>query len=502
MRTMLMWLSGEDGVAARQRLQSCVAVAAITLLARLPFLIQPGLSIDSYFGVRALPDMANLLRQGRFGQYAVLTGAQALGIDPQVVGTLLQGVGLACFAATVPLLFTAFSTRPVPRIGVILASLVVTLHPFSAEILTFPEASFTAQLATAMAIAATFMVARQPRRMWLGVLLLVIALSMYQMLLNYVGLMLLFGAIQALLGEDPPGTARRHRLRPLWAPAVMVIGGVVLYLLLNRLVLASLGLEPTGRSQLLALADARTRVVELGRLSIWLWKTPFIVHDAPAAGVLLWATALAGWAGFVAWVLIRRPGQAVACLALAALIPLGGIGVVAVSASWWPVPRVLGGIVVVWAMGIYWLFALGRRSWIGWVAAPSVALMLLGAAAVGHRIHLDQITLNGFDGHLAAEIFRSLNRLPGYTDRTHVAIVNRNMQWAHTLPLSTAYMDMNMTAFAMTGAQQGVLQMTVGREVIVVEPMADHAAACDAIPFWPSAGFTTLIPSGDAVVCL
>jgi hypothetical protein len=367
--------------------------------------------------------------------------------------------------------------------------------------LTFPEASFAAHLSTALGILSVYLVARHPGRYWLGVSLLVVALSLYQMLLNYVGLMLLFGAVQLLLRADASGTSIADRLRPMRSPVLMVLTGVAVYLLIGKGVVAAAGITVQSRSQLLALDAISLRVDEMRQLSVWLWKSPVIVSGAPASGILLWACSLLGWAAFIGWLLVRHSRASVIGLLITALIPFAAIGIVGVTAAWWPVPRVLGGIVVAWAMGVYWLLVLSPARW-RWVPAIPVALMLLGTAAVGHRIYNDQIKLNRIDRHVAGEIFRSLSMLPGYKDGTQVAIVNRNMRWAYPIPLATSYMDMNMTAFAFNGTQKGVLQMTVGRPVNIINPTPEHALVCDIIPVWPSAGFTAMNPAGDAVVCL
>ncbi|MEG2803302.1 glucosyltransferase domain-containing protein [Stenotrophomonas sp.] len=483
--------------------QVCIAVTVITVLARLPFVVQHGLSIDSYFYVRGFPTMSQLFGQGRFGQYMVFVAGESLGFNALTFGTLLQGVGLICFAASVPLVFTAFDRDvQVSRSGLVLTSLLITLHPYSAEILSFSEASFTAQLATAMGIGATFLVARQPRRWWVGAILLVLALSMYQLLLNYIALMLLFGAIQLLVKRREGPVLDWQRYRGLAAPLLMTLVGLVAYMVAYKLVIAGFGLSETSRSQLLPLSMIGSRFDELVKLSDFLWKRPYIVQDAPVASALMWSAAALGWLCFVVWVAIRRPRQALLCLLLAALIPVAGIGVIAVGSAWWPVPRVLGGIVVIWGMGAYWLFYLLRQRWQQWAIAIPVGLAVLGASAIGHRIHSDQMLLNGYDKVLAAEIYHSLNQHPEFNDHARIAIVNRNMRWAHPAPLPTAYMDLNMTAFALTGAQQGILRMTTGHELSTVEPTPEHIAVCDTIPTWPAAGFTAVLPSGDAVVCL
>uniref|UniRef100_UPI003CF0CC76 hypothetical protein n=1 Tax=Stenotrophomonas sp. SrG TaxID=3414430 RepID=UPI003CF0CC76 len=109
--------------------------------------------------------------------------------------------------------------------------------------------------------------------------------------------------------------------------------------MLYKIVIASCGLHKDSRSQLLALDMIASRFADLTQLSDFLWTRPYIVEDAPVASALMWAAAVLGWAAFVVWVVVKRPRQALVCLPLSALIPLAGIGVIAVGQAWWPVPR-------------------------------------------------------------------------------------------------------------------------------------------------------------------
>lgn len=487
----------------RQRLQAaCILVAVLTLLVRLPFIIDPGMSTDSYAYLDGWPTLEQLAGQGRFGQFLVFRLFGALAIDPLTFATLLQGLGIALLGLSTPLLFAAFSTdEQIRLLPLCLAGLVVTLHPYAAEILTFSEASFTALLATAMGVVAIYIVARRQARWWISVALLVAALSMYQLLLNYACLMILFGALKIHLRTQAEARWTLAPYRPLFIAAGVLLMSLVIYLVLHKTFVAALGIKEVGRAAFLPLGQIAARLEDMRTLTGFLWKRPLLVDYGVAARALLWTTVLCGWA-VLAGYLLRRPRVTVLLpLAVMLLVPWAGIGVVAAGALWWPAPRILGGIVLVWAMGIYWLAWVACGRWGKRLVAATSAVLLLSFVAVGHRVHSDQQQLNGFDRLLAQRVYTGLIQLEGYTEQTPVAVVNSRLKWAHPLPLATAYMDLNLTAFADKRAIKGLLELSNGRRLQFALPGEADTRYCEAAATWPQPGFATM-QADHALVCL
>lgn len=483
-------------------LMACAITAMVTVLARLPFIVAPGMSTDSYAYLDGWPTWEQFAGQGRFGLYLVFSLFEALAIDPRTFGTLLQGLGIALFGFSAPLMFAAFSAQNQIRLlPLCLGGLVVTLHPYAAEMLTFAEASFTASVAAALGVVAIFVVARRPDRWWLSSLLLVAALSIYQLLVNYACLMILFGAIKIYLRteKDARWTLAPYR-RVILAIAVLGLS-LVIYLALQKSILATLGIQQVGRAAFLPLDGVGARLGDLKTLTGFLWSRPLLVDYGVAARALLWLLALGGWVGVALSAVRRDAAHALLPLAVMALVPLAGIGVVAVGAVWWPVPRILGGVVVVWAMGIYWLAWLATGRTIRMLVGVAGGVLLLSMAAVGHRVHSDQKQLNVYDRALAQRVYTGLTQLDGYTDDTPTVIVNTRLMWAHPLRLATAYMDLNLTAFADKVALKGLLELSNGRRLQVVPPSEDDVRRCKDAPAWPEPGFATL-REGKARVCL
>ena len=481
----------------------CFIVAVLTVFARMPYVLSPGMSTDSYAYLQGWPTLEQLAGQGRFGQYLVLQVLGWFAVDPLAFATVLQGVGVAVFAFCSPLLFSSFASAQQIRVAPLcIAALFVTLHPYSAEILTFSEASFTALLASAIGISAAFLTSRYPRWSWLAGLSLVAALSMYQLLVNYIGLMVLFGFFQTYLRVGSVGRSAWKEYAPLLRVAMVTAGAIFAYLLLHKTLVAVLAAAEVGRASLLSLDKITARFNEFQSLGSFLWERPLLVTYGPVSKMLLWGMAGGGWALLVMRLLHRPKLEVSVPLIAVLLVPLASIGIVAVGSVWWPAPRVLGGVVVAWAMGVYWLawFLNGKLGRL--MVAATGCVLLLGFTAVGHRVHSDQLQLNAMDRLLAQRVYTELITLEGFNDQSPVVVVNRRLSWAHPLTLPTAWMDLNLTAFADKRAIGGLLQMSNGRTLNVVPATSADNEECANQPSWPDRDFATLRTTGEVLVCL
>lgn len=481
----------------------CTVVMVLCVLARLPFLVAPGLSIDSYTNLDGWPSLERFASQGRFGQYLLFHGLEAIGVDPETFATLFQAFGVLAFAFCAPLFFTAFSKRLLDnRLGIILASLLLVLHPFQAEILTFSEASFTALLAVAMGIASIYIVARFPRRWWVGVALLVFALSLYQLVLNYVCLMVMLGALQVHVEGHGPLRDRWQAYRPVLAAAVTVIAGLVTYLVINKALLVALDVPLVGRGQTLAFDQLGQRWLDIKSFCGWLLPHPLFLAPGKAIALIFWAFVLVGWCLGLAQVVRRWKQESPVAVLIILAMPVAGLGVVLAGATWWPAPRVLGGVVVLFAIGCYWLFASDRQTWVKVLAGTVAGIILLASIAIGHRIHSDQRLLNTHDGFLAEQIYSAVRSRAEFTEQTPVAIVNNTLKWSHPASLRTTWMDMNISAFSVPSAARARIALSTGRLLNIRQATDEEAATCTRAATWPDAGFVHSAADGGVLVCL
>lgn len=340
-----------QGYGVQRLLLICFIVAVLTVFARMPYVFSPGMSTDSYAYLQGWPALEQLAGQWRFGQSLVL---QVLGwfvVDPLDFANVLQGVGVAAFGFCSPLLFSSFaSAQQICVFPLCIAALFVTLDPWSADILTVSEESFTALLVSAIGVFAEFLTSSYPRWSWLAGLSLVAALSMCQLLINYIGLMVLFGFFQTYLRVGSVGRSVWKGYASHLRIAMVTAVAIFAYLLLHKTLVAVLSAADVGRASLLSLDMITARFNEFQPLGGFLWELPLLVTYGLGSKMLLWGMVGGGWA-FLVMRLLRRPKLQVSVLLIAVLlVPLASIGVVAVGSVWWPAPLVLGGVVVAWAM--------------------------------------------------------------------------------------------------------------------------------------------------------
>jgi len=482
----------------------CIFVMVFCLLARLPFLLAPGLSIDSYTNLDGWPSMERFISQGRFGQYLVLQGLESIGVNPAAFATLLQGVGLAAFAFSAPLFFSAFgrADAQLRKFVIAVPSLLLVLHPFQAEILTFSEASFTALLAVALGIFSVFLAARIPRLWWLACAILIMAISMYQVVLNYVCLMFAFGALVECVNSDGKLRGNVARYRPLMVSFGMIFLALVLYLLINKALIAAFDVPVDGRGQTLPFDQFKTRWIDVYGLSKWLIDNPLFLEVSKFVRLAFWAIVIGGWGVLVLRLLKNWSAATPLALLIIFALPVLGLGVVLVGVSWWPVPRVLGGIVAIFAMGLYWLCASVQARWSKAGVTVLAGTFLLAAVAIGHRIHSDQVQLNTFDGFLAGKIYDELRGVDGFNEQMPVAVVNNRLKWSHPVNLPSTWMDMNISAYSVPAAVRARISLSTGRLLNIRQATESEVGICSKGPIWPENGFVSVQSGGSALVCL
>lgn len=487
----------------RRLLMVSAVIFVVTFAARHPYVLSPAWSFDSYNNWLEWPSAALFLQQGRPGQFALLEVLKALGVERNAAAGLLQGLGLLALAATTPLLFASFADRAqkLSFAGLAAAGSIFMLHPFQAEILTFAEASFFASLASALCIAGVAYVARRPTHWSIGALVIAASLSVYQLAINYACMMLIFGVVLSILDRERHEPLAASFRRPLYGCAALV-SGTLIYFVSAKLISAALGIAPEGRAQLISIELLPQRATEALALIQEIAARPlFLDLPAPAYGLLIGAGV--GW--IAAIVAGFRRGIVTGILASAAVPALivASVGIVLVGASWWPVPRVLGGVVLFFAMGIYLLVATAPAGPWRWSTLLLVLPVLLASSVVGYRIHADQVQVNQHDRFLAQVIYQRLIETPGYKETTPLVIVNQRMRWSHPVSVHTVKGkgDMNMSAFQVSWATRGLFALSTGRALAFATPTDEDLARCENSPPWPDRG-AILVSEARAVVCL
>lgn len=481
--------------------KASLAVIALTVVLRLPFLIDPGWSVDSYSNWTRWPDATLFMQQGRPGQYLMVQLFEAFGIDRNASAGLLQGLGVVLLAAAAPLLFLG-SGRISERKSILaltLGGVLFTTHPFQAEILTFPEASFFASFASALGIAGIAIAAHRRALWWVGALLFAAALSVYQLVINYAAMMIVFGAVLALHDKhvsEPLSRALRGPLHGVLAFAT----GLVLYLASTSVASKLSGVARDGRAQLIGVDQIAERASQFHVALVDILRHPLII-DLPPAELLLALCVVAGWLMLVASC-FRRSGVAgfVALASLPALV-LASFGIVLAGANWWPVARVLGGTTLFMSMGLFALVIGMQQGLPRRLTASLGGIVIVSASLVGFRIHADQEQVNQHDRFLAKAIYQRLIEKPGFEESMPIALVNLRMRWTHPIGVKTVKGDMNISAFSTSWSPPGLFALATGRKLNFAAPAEDDSIRCEAAKPWPSTE-AIILERGRAIVCL
>jgi hypothetical protein len=393
---------------------------------------------------------------------------------------------------------------------------MIAIHPFGTEIFTFRVA-----LGTCMCALALLAVVLLPRRWSLSKFLVAaavyaVALSIYQVVLHYAGMIVLLGiaiGLSRLLVAHGRTTPRRLgrllswrrmlRSRNFVLLACFVVGTAG-YLLINVLLVRALQLPTISRTRLIASAQVGERLDAVLRVLNARFVEPnaFLAQSAQAWLGLLLAFALVG---LVAQVL-RRPrwralSLGLAVVVLVALALVWTLGVLLILEEFWPVARVMSHVGVLWA-GILVIayHCLGRP----WLRRPLGALALLVLVAFvggGNRVLLEQIRLNARDTAKANRIIERLEALPGFTGRE--ALVVRGNDWRYPQGYRTQDHDMNISAFGAAWAKAEILKEVSGYAfgpVLEAQLPALDAYCAKVLP-WPGPE-SVAVQDGAVVVCM
>jgi len=475
-----------------------VRVAVITLIASLIarwHAFAPAYSIDDY-GLMTGGDsglLSGAIAQGRslvFFLRAALTSLGALPPHSFVLGSVIMHatlVGIALFCCRLWGIEHRFSIAAA-------ASLLFILHPYQAEIFTFKTAVFFVALALALAFAALAAAASRGWRFGAGVLAFTAALMLYQAVLNYAAVALLFGALIYFARGEAAWFFRNVAARQITLIAV----AVVLYFAATAAIAAAAAVGMNERTELLGIAGIGTRLGLAGEQLWRMFTQPEPIMPRVPKLLLVFATAVAA-AGAIA--ASRHRGRTAGAIGLAVLVgvPLC-LGVVLVLKQWWPVPRVFAHTGLMWAG----MFALCAAS-----AAPVFRRIALGIAAVvvfsfigtNNHVFSDQLRMQMRDVSKTNRILGRVEMLPDF--RSLQGIVVHGGYWTYALPLATQQGDMNVSLLYPAWTKRALVNEVSGYNFQPApDAVAGKAAAwCTAERKWPAPEAVTAIEK-FAVVCL
>lgn len=479
----------------------CMIALGLSLIARFQALL-PGYSIDDYqFINQGLPEWFELrtARNGRSLAYVLFAALARLGIAPPrssviftvLLSLVLVGIGIA-------------ACRLWGLSGLFAESLIVTcftvLHPYQAEMFTFRTAVMISSISLALSFLALLAYPRSRLHWLLWMLMLAAGISLYQAVLNYIAMVLLFGmAFEYLRSRTLPAEWRRRAAGQVG----MVVAAVAVYGVSTMMVSRLSRVELGARTNLIGVHELGGRISAFGvaAFKVLAGEEPILPL---ACKILLLLTFAIGAAAFIFTAIRRqrdRPWLRMLVLPVAAILGLPlCFGIILATREWWIPPRMLSQTSIYWGglMAMVYLFT-GRR--VRRVLTGGFVLILAAFIGLNEQIFADQLRLNLRDMAEANRIVTRLELLPNF--REIETVVLSGGFWGYASPIRTMEGDMNTSALYVEWAKVFLLNEASGyafhnahRDVkLRIAPF------CEASPKWPAVGSVST-QGPIAIVCL
>jgi hypothetical protein len=387
--------------------------------------------------------------------------------------------------------------------GYFIFGTIFCLHPFTTDIFSFPDVTLAIYLCYFVGAFAVFCFYESTswRLCLFAGLALILALSIYQLVVSIAFAMLSFGFVFALLRYSgrPPNSELFRWLRV----AALLCASVIGYFIANKIVLLLTGAVPEARAKIIGLADIPTRLVMLPSALRTAFAPSQNLIPAFVAGLQLLLLIVGVTVSTVQ--IYRRQGLFWAALGsvcfivcvLVALAPaLAGTGV-------WIIPRTVASVSVVIA-GTVTLAWLCLKQQAPGIFGSALALLLLGYVATDNRILFDQRRVNLWDAQQANRLVGRLEMLPNFPDMKELVIVDSKVGYDAVLP--TASRDLTLSGFSVPYTaffnKNAVVEQATGYRLSLPTTESRRIATeyCKHAELWPSRRSIAIIGT-VAVAC-
>lgn len=476
-------------------IKAWITLIAIVFIVRAPFLFYFGFSVDAYSNAPRLPWYEFLAGQGRPGSYLLFELINSLGLYgpiPQYVAVLLS-LPLLCMAAVL-LWSTIISPRGRHVLVIAVGAILFLAHPYNAEILTFRDAIPIYAVSTLLGVGGYYLGVVRGRFLT-AVLLMAIALSIYQTFINFLAIAWMLAFLLSRIGLVQLKEAMRDDLgrvvsRGWW----LVLLSLVTYLVAVKLLNLVMHTHQDGRATFIGISEISERCRQALPV-VKQFLTGDLIAKAKSASVI---TVLLWFAGFGICLFDGRSRMRLVWVPLALLLScLASIGVILVAHNFGPVPRVLVGFALLPAFGAMCvLLYLQQQRWRRFMYGV-LGLLLLSYTAISATIAADQVRVNRRDRLMAAALQARMPLAPGQ----HVAIVRGPAAW---YGISTQREEMNMSAYWAAWSKATALSEFYGYPVqgASADEFVRAKAYCRTAPLWPAMGSAQVLDGELAVVCM
>lgn len=463
-------------------------------LVRAPFLFYFGYSIDAYSNAGGVPSFDFLAGQGRHGSYLLFIVLQGLGLYgpiPQYAAVLFS-IPLLCIAAVL-LWSTVFEPQQRSMSGIVFGAVIFLAHPYNAEILTFRDAVPVFAVSTALGVLGYYLgVVRG--KVIVSILLMALALSIYQTFINILAIVWLLGAMLSRISPQRLEGVLRDDLRKNEIKgALLIVMALLVYLVSIKLLNFALHIPQNARATFISIADVPARWNAVVPVIKQFLAGDLVVKAGLASilTLLLWATGFA-----ICMRDGRRRIKFVVVPIVCVLTCFASIGVILVGRDFWPMPRVLVSFALLPAFGaLYALIYLQERE--RKFLYVLLCLLLISYTAIGAQVAADQLRVNKRDMLMASAIAARVSLAPGQ----HVAIVGGS---GATLGLGTLRGDMNLSAYWASWSKATALSEFYGYPIQGASDEENSRAIvyCKNASVWPAIDSIHTFEDSLVAVCL
>ncbi|MFH1812506.1 MAG: glucosyltransferase domain-containing protein [Pseudomonadota bacterium] len=492
---------------SRSEAQAFLIAGAISLIAKGAALFPFAYASDTYVRILRPGLPPTPLSQGRFGQLILRNLFEAVGLVGPLPGTLYVAVALVCFLFVGIIICRLWGITRNSCLMVSVMSIIAT-HPYQADIFTFGEFSFFMAVSLLLSFVAMHHAGHGMVRGVVAVGLLVAALSLYQLVLNYVLMTLIFMLIFRVI---PPGAGEPVRtwkdslqdVRLVFRLSIIVVS-MACYWTIFRVSLYFFPEPLEGRTQIGGLGDLANRFREVLD-TFWL----ILGRDEPLMPVAL--KVIFGGLLVTGLILVigrfwKRNAPASALGAFGVIILIGMaflmiLGITLPLVVWWPVPRTLSAVSVFWAGTAAMVYLLLReKAQKGLLVL--LTLVLFCFAGINNSVWFDQLRVNMRDREMANRIVVKLESQPSFSSSMKLAVIGGH--WGYPLPIRTATGDMNISAFHSDWSKINLIREVSGYAFAdcTTEDIEVAKAYCERAAAWPHKLSTAILFNNVGVVCL
>jgi hypothetical protein len=449
-----------------------------------------------------------IIAQGRIGEYWLHLVFEFLGFDP------LRAPLITIAASSLISVWVAYSilqmweVRMPPLLAAIVI-VVVSIHPYTTELLTFRGIAIYHYIALALA----FLSLRLTKPTTFSILgnaaLFAVALTIYQIPLGYASIFFVFDfaiRILRLVGAQTYDAAslKASLAGDFAARLAVFLIGIVLYFILFKI--STIGVPQDPRSVLISFGDILPRLVMGLNLILEHFVTGKVYQNSlvPKPLLIVPFVFLAFAVFEVARATHYRPSVVAGSSLFLLVVVLGAgfavLGVAFLSKTPWLPPRVHPHI------GIFWGGAAALAYSVRSAISPKAFYVLLGLVglifvAVCQQIFIDHYRIRVRDHNKALLVLSRLQEDPQFANATRITVHGASPVYPAKMP--TLATGLNASTWAAPWSIAPMFTELSGR--VFKEANRDDrtvaAAFCKERPKWPSAGSTT-VRENLAIICM